>query len=118
MLKLNIKKNIHFSITTLGGSKFEPGVMKWNDMMDRIEALINTKHEGKQLLDPNSVTIRIDPIIPGVTNFADVEALIQRAKALGINKYRFSVLDSYGEGDNVKNRLVIKSMQDLGYDWS
>jgi DNA repair photolyase len=110
MLKLNIKKNIHFSITTLGGSKFEPGVMKWNDMMDRIEALINTKHEGKQLLDPNSVTIRIDPIIPGVTNFADVEALIKRAKDLGINKYRFSVLDSYGEGDNIKSRLVIKSM--------
>jgi hypothetical protein len=42
MLKLQIPKNIHFSITTLGGSKFEPGVMKWNDMLDRIEALIKT----------------------------------------------------------------------------
>jgi len=36
LANLNIPKFYHFSITTLGGSKWEPGVMKYNDLLDRI----------------------------------------------------------------------------------
>ena len=33
----------------------------------------------KQGLDPNMVTLRVDPIVPGVTKIKDVDALIKRA---------------------------------------
>ena len=102
---LNIQKPkiIHFSITTLGGSKWEPGVMKYNDLLDKIQSYI------KQGLDPDMVTVRIDPIIPGVTLMSDVENVIKRSSEMGIKKIRFSVLDFY--------KTTAKYMQNLGFDY-
>ena len=60
--------------------------MKYTDMLDRIQDFI------KQGLDPNSVTIRIDPIVPGVTKIKDVENVIKRATEMGIKNIRFSVM--------------------------
>jgi len=60
--------------------------MKYADMLDRIQDFI------KQGLDPNSVTIRIDPIVPGVTKIKDVENVIKRATEMGIKNIRFSVM--------------------------
>ena len=91
LLQTKIPKLIHFSITTLGGTEYEPGVMKYNDLLDRIEDYL------KQGLDPESVTIRIDPIVPGVTNFNDIEEVVRRASAMGIKRIRFSVMDAYPE---------------------
>jgi DNA repair photolyase len=64
---------ISFSITSLGGTAYEPGVMKASDLLDRIEDLI-----GQGLINPQTTTIRIDPIVPGVTQESDVEAIIKR----------------------------------------
>lgn len=89
LLQTKIPKLIHFSVTSLGGTQYEPGVMKYNDMLDRIEDYI------KQGLDPNSVTMRIDPIVPGVTNMQDVENIIKRSVAMGIKRVKFSVMDAY-----------------------
>lgn len=102
---LNIQKPkiIHFSITTLGATKWEPGVMKWQDMIERVGKFI------KQGLDPNMVTLRIDPIVPGVTKIKDVEALIKRASELGIKNVKFSVMDYY--------RTTSIFMKNLGYDY-
>nr|DAJ76023.1 MAG TPA: protein of unknown function (DUF1848) [Crassvirales sp.]DAO74170.1 MAG TPA: protein of unknown function (DUF1848) [Bacteriophage sp.] len=61
ILSIQKPKIIHFSITTLGNTKWEPGVMKWQDMIERVGKFI------KQGLDPKMVTLRIDPIVPGVT---------------------------------------------------
>lgn len=36
LLATKIPKLIHFSITSLGGSQWEPGVMKHDDLLDRI----------------------------------------------------------------------------------
>jgi hypothetical protein len=36
ILETKIPKIIHFSITGLGGTVWEPNVMKYNDMLDRI----------------------------------------------------------------------------------
>lgn len=107
----NIKKTIHFSVTTLGGTQYEPGVMKWNDMMDRIEEFVK---EG--ILRPQDVTIRIDPIIPGVTNKEEVTKLIERAKSIGLKYFKISILDSYG--NKKENAFVVENMEKLGYDWS
>ena len=102
---LNIQKPkiIHFSITTLGNTKYEPGVMKWQDMIERVGKFI------KQGLDPNMVTLRVDPIVPGVTQIKDVDALIKRASEFGIKNVRFSVMDYY--------RTTSIFMKNLGYNY-
>ena len=89
LLKTKIPKLIHFSITGLGGTKYEPGVMKPDDLLDRIEDYI------KMGLDPKSVTIRIDPIVPGVTTPNMIKNIVRRASEMGITRIRFSVMDAY-----------------------
>lgn len=103
ILSIQKPKIIHFSITTLGGTKWEPGVMKWQDMIERVGKFI------KQGLDPNMVTLRVDPIVPGVTQIKDVDALIKRASELGIKNVKFSVMDYY--------RTTSIFMKNLGYDY-
>lgn len=104
LLEYKIPKLIHFSITGLGGTKWEPGVMQYNDLLDRIQEFI------KQGLDPEMVTVRIDPIIPGVTLTSDVENIVRRASEMGIKNIRFSVMDQYS--------TTKKFMEELGYDYS
>lgn len=104
LLKHPIPKIIHFSITTLGGTKWEKGVMKYSDMLDRVKAMLDMG------LDPDSVTIRIDPIVPGVTRSEDVEEVIKRSSEMGIKNIRFSILDWY--------LSTAKYMTALGYDYS
>ncbi len=103
LLQTKIPKLIHFSITSLGGTQYEPGVMKYNDLLDKIQDYI------AQGLDPDSVTIRIDPIVPGVTKFEDIETIVRRASEMGIKRIRFSVMDAY------QNTKV--AMSKLGYDF-
>lgn len=104
LLQLDKPKIIHFSVTTLGATKWEPGVMKWQDMIQRIGDFI------KQGLDPEYVTLRIDPIVPGVTNMTEVDKLMKRASELGLKHVRFSVLDYY--------KTTATFMEQLGYDYS
>lgn len=89
ILSIKIPKIIHFSITGLGGTKYEPGVMPYNELLDRIGDYI------KQGLDPSMVTVRIDPIVPGVTPKHVIEAIIKRASSMGIKNIRFSIMDFY-----------------------
>lgn len=103
ILSIQKPKIIHFSITTLGNTKYEPGVMKWQDMIERVGKFI------KQGLDPKMVTLRIDPIVPGVTQIKDVESLIKRASELGIKNVKFSVLDYYS--------TTSIFMKNLGYNY-
>lgn len=103
ILSIQKPKIIHFSITTLGGTKWEPGVMKWQDMIEHVGKFI------KQGLDPKMVTLRIDPIVPGVTQIKDVESLIKRASELGVKNVKFSVLDYYS--------TTSIFMKNLGYNY-
>lgn len=89
ILSIKIPKIIHFSITGLGGTKYEPGVMPYNELLDRIGDYI------KQGLDPSMVTVRIDPIVPGVTSKRVIENIIKRASSMGIKNIRFSIMDFY-----------------------
>ena len=113
LMELKIPKFVHFSITSLGGTKYEPGVMKMDDLLDRIEAFIK---DG--VLNPNLTTIRIDPIIPGITKKEDIRHIIERASKMGIKQFKFSVMDSYGYTENgERDRFIIQKMEELGYDW-
>ena len=118
LAELKIPKFIHFSITSLGGTKYEPGVMKMDDLLDRIQAFIE-----QGILNPNLITIRIDPIIPGVTKKEDIRHIIERGMSMGIKQYKFSVMDSYGytstgeRSETKQDRFIISKMSELGYDW-
>ncbi len=103
LLETKIPKLIHFSITGLGGTKYEPGVMKADDLLDRIAEYI------KMGLDPNTVTVRIDPIVPGVTTPNMIKNIIRRSAELGIKRIRFSIMDAYPN--------TVQSLISLGYDF-
>jgi hypothetical protein len=78
---------VSFSISTLGDSALEKGVLKYTDMLRLIKQLII-----KGYLNPATTTIRIDPILPGVTNMDSVKHVIEYAKKLGIKKYVTSLV--------------------------
>lgn len=112
MLELKIPKSVHFSISSLGGTQYEPGVMKMDDLMNRIEKFIK---DGK--LKPQTTTIRIDPIIPGVTKMEDVAHIMERAAKMGVRSIKVSIMDSYGYNEQAKARGVMDNMQRLGYNF-
>ena len=109
LAQLKIPKFIHFSITSLGATKYEPGVMKMDDLLDRIETFIK---DGT--INPRLVTIRIDPIVPGVTKKEDIRHIMERSKAIGIDQFKFSLMDSYG---SYEDRFIVQKMRELGYPW-
>ena len=103
-----------FSISTLGGTAVEPGVMRYNDLLDRIEQFIK---DGK--INPKTTTFRIDPLIPGFTKLEDVENVVNRAKQMGIHKIVTSVMQSYGSSEATPRprRVVPTLIERIKYDW-
>lgn len=117
--KYKVAPMISFSITGLGDTTLERGVMKYNDLLDRIEKLVQTGD-----LNPNTTTIRIDPILIGETNFEDVKAIINRCKQIGFKKFVTSLVQSYGYLDGTpQDRKVVSGINDAmqregrTYDW-
>lgn len=117
--KYKVAPMVSFSITGLGDTTLERGVMKYNDLIDRIEKLVQSGD-----LNPNTTTIRIDPILVGETNFEDVKAIVNRCKQIGIKKFVTSLVQSYGYLDETpRDRKVVsginEAMQRDGrtYDW-
>lgn len=102
LLETKIPKIIHFSVTGLGGTKYEPGVMKAKDLLNKINDYINMG------LDPDVITIRIDPIVPGVTSPKMIEDIIYRSVQMGIKRFKFSIMDMYPN--------TAASMEKLGYN--
>lgn len=100
--KYRIAPMVSFSITGLGGGPLEPGVMNYNDLLDRIEALIVNGH-----LDPRTTTIRIDPILVGYTKYEDIVNIVTRCKSMGIHKFVTSVVQSYHYTTGWKEREVV-----------
>lgn len=104
LIKYDIPKIIHFSITGLGDTKWEPGVMRPNDLLDRIKQFLDMG------LDPSMVTVRIDPIVPGITTRTMIENIVKRSSEMGITNIRFSVMDQYS--------TTKRFMMEQGYDYS
>lgn len=117
--KYKVAPMVSFSITGLGNTSLERGVMKYNDLIDRIQKLVQSGD-----LNPNTTTIRIDPILVGETNFEDVKVIVNRCKQIGIKKFVTSLVQSYGYLDGTpRDRKVVsginEAMQRDGrtYDW-
>lgn len=117
--KYKVAPMMSFSITGLGDTALEKGVLKYTDLLDRIEKLIK---EGD--LDPRTTTFRIDPILVGVSNIEDIKKIVQRGKSMGIKKFVTSLVQSYGYTDGRSDdRHVVsgisKATSEDGnpYDW-
>ena len=117
--KYKVAPMMSFSITGLGGTSLEKGVMKYNDLLDRIEKLVKSGS-----LNPLTTTVRIDPILVGVTNIDDIRNIVNRAKKIGIKKFVTSLVQSYGYTEGTPNdRKVISGINNAlakdgkTYDW-
>lgn len=110
---------VSFSITGLGDTALEKGVLKYDTLIDMIQKLIESGE-----LNPATTTIRLDPILVGYTNMDDIKNIVRRCKALGLKKYVTSLVQSYGylEGTN-RDRSVVSGInkalaeQNQKYDW-
>lgn len=117
--KYKVAPMMSFSITGLGGTSLEGGVMKYNDLLDRIEKLAKSGS-----LNPLTTTIRIDPILVGVTNMDDIRKIVERAKNIGVKKFVTSLVQSYGYLDETPgDRKVTSGISNAlakdgkSYDW-
>lgn len=117
--KYKVAPMMSFSITGLGGTSLEGGVMKYNDLLDRIEKLAKSGS-----LNPLTTTVRIDPILVGVTNMDDIRKIVERAKGIGVKKFVTSLVQSYGYTEGTPNdRKVISGINNAlakdgkTYDW-
>ena len=115
---LPIPKFFHFSISSLGGTDYEPNILKYNDFLDRIEYLIKSK-----TIDPELCTIRIEPIIPGVTNIDNIIEIIQRASSMGIKNFRTGIFNPNSKNSSnetitsEQDESIIKVMDNTNYNW-
>lgn len=114
-IKYRVAPMHSFSISTLGNSELEPGVLKSDDLLDEIQNLIN---DGK--INPKTTTIRIDPLLPGVTKLEDIERVVKRASEMGITKFVSSVMQSYGWTEKSKHpRGIVPALKSrINYDWA
>lgn len=85
----NIPTILHTTITSLGGTTLEPNVLPTAFNMFALRQVM------KQIKEHQDVVLRIDPIIPNVTIFEDLEGIIEGARKLGILECRVSILDYY-----------------------
>jgi DNA repair photolyase len=86
--QLNVPTIFHATITTLGHSVLEPNIP---DRMDSIRHL----SELCKSFSPDNVVLRVDPLVPFVTDLKNVESIIMFARSFGITKCRTSVIDYY-----------------------
>lgn len=117
--KYKVAPMVSFSITTLGNTPLEQGVLEYKTLLDLIRKLVESKD-----LDPRTTTIRIDPILPGYTNMDDIKDVIRIGKSIGIRKYVTSLVQSYGYLDGTMNDRKVTSginnaLAKVGqtYDW-
>ena len=98
LLELKDKTVWHCTVTGLGGTKIEPGVMDPMKSLDEVKKVIDAGFHA------SNVVIRIDPIIGETlysqlllpTSYYDlVESIIDKAYSFGVKRFRYSYLDLY-----------------------
>ena len=118
--KYKVAPIVSFSITGLGGTSLEKGVMKHTDLLPLIKELII---DGT--LNPATTTIRLDPILPGMTDMNVIKDIVKTAKSFGIKKYVTSLVQSYDYTSGTsKDRGVVSGInaalasEGKTYDWN
>lgn len=82
----------HFTITGLGGTKFEPHVPTSEEATKQALDVMEELH-----INPKSVTLRIDPIVPELiyTQRKSWPKLLDSFASVGVEDVRCSVMDYY-----------------------
>lgn len=108
--KYRVAPIVSFSITGLGNTVIEKGVLKYNDLLDDIQKLIDVG-----ILDPRTTTFRVDPILPGISSVKDMQAIIERGAQMGIRKFVTSPMQTYSTQKNRdgSSRSVIPHIDEL-----
>jgi DNA repair photolyase len=113
--KYRVAPMVSFSITGLGDTAIEKGVMRYKDMLERVGKLVKIG-----LLNPVTTTVRIDPILVGVTNMKDIKNIVLTCKKFGIKKFVTSLMQSYGYlddavtvGKGISNRYYLYKDKDV-----
>ena len=112
---------VSFSITGMGGSVIEPGVLKYKHMLSLIHKLVENGD-----LNPATTTIRIDPVLPGVTSYDSIKDIVKICSNMGFKKFVSSMCQSYGYtvGSSKGDRHVISGIDEAlaregkTYDWN
>jgi len=73
----------HVTITGLSGTVLEPSTPGWEDTCSKFRLL------------SGPTVLRVDPLIPGITDFHTIEQIVRRAGECGITRCRTSVIDYY-----------------------
>ena len=98
LLELKDKTVWHCTVTGLGGTKIEPGVVDPMKSLDEVKKVIDAGFHV------SNVVVRIDPIIGEAlysqlllpTSYHDlVESIIDKAYSFGVKRFRYSYLDLY-----------------------
>ncbi len=89
ILARGIPTVIHATITTLGGHTVEPNVKPYRVVVKEFGLLV------AMIGEKDDAVLRIDPLIPEVTNMQDVAELVAMASQFGIKRIRTSVIDYY-----------------------
>ena len=89
--ELDMKIIIHLTITGLGCSKIEPRVLNWEAALD--DAILALSRNT--WIPKSSVVLRIDPLIPKVSDFLSIEEIVKECSSEGITRCRTSVIDYY-----------------------
>lgn len=97
--ELNIPTVTHVTITGLGGSILEPLVPNWREAIKALStfaAIVKDKNTQASSWESKShVVLRVDPLIPHITNFQHIRELVKAAHEVGITRVRTSVIDFY-----------------------
>lgn len=86
---LGIPTVTHITITGLGGTKLEPKVPNFKTSLLDLQSFIQVERNLQ------NIVLRIDPLIPEITDFEVVDQIVKAASHLGITRCRTSVIDYY-----------------------
>lgn len=90
--ELKVPTQIHCTITGLGGTKLEPHIPTSKLMVEE-----SLRAVEKYKIDPKSVTVRIDPIVPEFQELQVEEAshTLEAFASVGVRDCRISIVDYY-----------------------
>ena len=120
-IKYRVAPMVSISITGLGNTAIEKGVLNYKDMLQKVKELVE-----KGILNSAVTTIRIDPIIVGLTDMNVIKDIVETAKSFGIRKFVTSLMQSYGytaDENGNGGRKVIQGINEAlakekrSYDW-
>lgn len=102
--KLGIPSQVHFTITGLGNSKYEPQVPIYQEAVQSAKEWITSG-----LIPANAVTLRVDPIIPELLTQqkGTWPFILEKFAEVGVKHVRCSVIDYY---PHVRQRFAVRGL--------